>query len=149
MSRVFLTKTNRKNKSECGADARILHYYRLLHKELSVERQAINQENFSLLKSSQHRQALLQKEIDCHWQALQNGAKNTITAAGGAENFSMLNRLHKQIAAQIKTNLQLALTKKQDINANLGRMGKTSPVHRKNFPKFSYLSPPEIVDIRR
>lgn len=144
------TKSLKRNGiTESGVFSRILHYYRLLHKELGEERRALKNANFSLLKSSQHRQALLQKEIDDYWGFLQKRAKNADFSTKNEENFSTLTVLQQQIDAQIKANLQLALMKKQQIKVKLGKAGQGSHAHRKNFPKFSYLSPPEIVDIRR
>ncbi len=140
------------NENNTGVFTRILHLLRLLHRELSEERKALKHSNVSLLRSSQHRQAHLQMEIEEELQLLQQPDDDDKTAGTDAfnkEKFSVLKSVQRQIDAQIKANLHLTTKKKQQIKDELGRVGRSRQGHRKNFPKFSHLSSPEILDIRR
>ncbi|KAA3612141.1 MAG: hypothetical protein DWQ05_19255 [Calditrichaeota bacterium] len=135
-----------------GVLDQMLQLLQILDEELCVEFKSLSASELSSLKSSQHRQVILQTKIEKLVTELKiNGAfdDGLVPKFFKAEKISAFKLFRQGIKKQVNKNYKLTMLKKVRLKDEMGPPNRLSPVNRKNFPKFSHLSPPEIVDIRR
>ncbi|MCA9733175.1 MAG: hypothetical protein H6696_19915 [Deferribacteres bacterium] len=141
-----------KNANEAGVAEEALRLLYDFMSELKKEQSAITTMSVAAIKSSKYRQFFLQEKIDAILKVKtspQFGKSITSLNGQNEENFSELKSLIGKIKIQINKNLELANAQLNDIKLELGKNNQPAFRNRKNFPKFSHISPPEILDIRR